>query len=162
MSKLVLSLAIILGLAGPVIADAGPVTVPAFVFDAGPEAPGVTVNAGSGSTVNVTPTPLPDPVADTTGALEALWRLYKDGQLVALFYLLGFFALVYAERKIKWLGVGYRKVAVTSLLVGLGMIAERAVSGSTPNASMLVGALGASALFAFKAVGPKPTPAPAT
>ncbi len=132
--------------------DAGAVDAPA--------APSVTVNAGSGSTVNVeapkTAT-VPDPVADPEGAIAALTKLYKDGALTPFFILLGFFALVYAERKITWLRTGYRKVVVASLLYGLGMIVERAITGTTPNLSMLVGALGASLVFAFKSYGARPT-----
>ena len=112
--------------------------------------------AGSGSAAPAV-TKIPDPVKDPGGALEELNKLYKNGAFAGLFYLLGFFALVYAERKIKWLSTGYRKVAVASLLYGAGMLAERAISGTTPNASMIVGALTASPVFAFKAVGPKPT-----
>jgi hypothetical protein len=120
----------------------------------------VTVNAGSGSTVNVTApaaTPVPDPVEDTGGAIAALTKLYKDGALTPFFIVLGFFSLVYAERKVAWLRTGYRKVAVSSLLYGLGMLVERAITGTTPNLSMWVAAIGAALVFAFKSYGVKPT-----
>lgn len=120
-------------------------------------APAVTVNAGSGATVNVAPAVVPDPVEDPGGAIAALTKLYKDGALTAFFILLGFFALVYAERKIEWLRTGYRKVVVASVLYGLGMIVERAITGTTPNLSMLIGAIGAALVFAFKSYGAKPT-----
>jgi len=133
---------------------------PALAAEAGSAAPAVTVNAGSGSTVNVTAppaTPVPDPEADPEGAIAALTKLYKDGALTPFFIVLGFFALVYAERKVAWLRTGYRKVAVSSLLYGLGMLVERAITGTTPNLSMWVAAIGAALVFAFKSYGVKPT-----
>ena len=135
-----------------------PMAGSAVAVEAGSAAPSVTVNAGSGATVNVAPpmpTGVPDPVEDPGGAIDALTALYTKGALTPFFYLLGFFMLVYAERKVKWLAVGYRKVCVSSLLYAAGMLAERAIAGTTPTMAMAVTALGGAALFAFKAVGPK-------
>jgi len=146
------------GSAGPALA-AGSAAADTFDSSTAVQPPAVTVNAGSGSTVNVTPAPavVPDPVEDTGGAIAALTKLYKDGALTPFFIVLGFFSLVYAERKVAWLRTGYRKVAVSSLLYGLGMLVERAITGTTPNLSMWVAAIGAALVFAFKSYGVKPT-----
>ncbi len=169
MSKLVVSLAIILGLAGPVLAaDAGPVTIPGFVHDpaegspdAGP-APAVTVNAGSGAVVNVTPPVLPDPVAAPLDSASILFKLYKTGHLIPMAIVLLFFGLKLAQRWVTWLKTGWRKLTVASVLGGLMMLAERAINGETPNMSMLAGAIGVAWALWKNAEGePKPA-APVT
>lgn len=85
------------------------------------------------------------------------WKLYKAGHLVPAIILAAFFALTYAQNHITWLRVGYRKVAVAAGLSGLGMLAERVANGTTPNATMIMGAIGAALAMALNTKGePKP------
>lgn len=97
---------------------------------------------------------LPDPTTvDPVEAGSFTWRLYKAGHLVPALIVALFFALAIAQRRIAWLRAGYRKVAVASLLAGLGMLAERVASGTTPNLLMMMGALGAALTMWLKTDG---------
>lgn len=149
-----------LGAATATAQDAGPVIVEPFDAGSGSAvAPATTTTTTTTTTVvpSAEAPKVPDPVEDPAGAIAALAKLYKDGALTPFFILFGFFALVYAERKVAWLRTGYRKVAVASILYGLGMLVERAITGTTPNLSMVVGAMGSSLVFAFKSYGANPT-----
>lgn len=121
---------VLLALLFPVVASAQPVD----------PAPTVTV--------------LPD--ASTVSPVEAgsfAWKLYKSGHLVPALIVALFFALAMAQKRIAWLRAGYRKVIVASLLAGLGMLAERVASGTTPNFMMFAGALGAAFTMWMKTEG---------
>jgi hypothetical protein len=116
------------------------------------------VASASASDAGVDPTPvvtvLPD--ADTASPVEAgsfAWKLYKSGHLVPALIVGLFFALHLAQKRIAWLRAGYRKVIVASLLAGLGMLAERVASGTTPNVMMFMGALGAAFTMWMKTEG---------
>jgi hypothetical protein len=102
---------------------------------------------------------LPD--VATAGPVEAgsfAWKLYKSGHLVPALIVGLFFALALAQKRIAWLRAGYRKVIVASLLAGLGMLAERVASGTTPNVTMVMGCLGAMFTMWMKTEG-EPAPA---
>lgn len=101
---------------------------------------------------------LPNPAEQPADSASLLWRLYKAGHLVPAIVIALFFGLVLAQRWIAWLRTGYRKLAVASVLAGLGMIAERAADGTTPNLMMLMGAFGAAIALYTKGEG---APAPA-
>jgi hypothetical protein len=62
-----------------------------------------------------------------------VYGLYKAGHLVPAIIVASFFALRFAETKIAWLRIGYRKVIVAAAMAGLGMLGERVASGTTPN-----------------------------
>jgi hypothetical protein len=99
-------------------------------------------------------TVLPD--AATTSPLDAgsfAWKIYKSGHLIPAIIVGLFFALAMAQHRIAWLRAGYRKVVVASLLAGLGMLAERVASGTTPNLMMCMGALGAAFAMWMKTEG---------
>lgn len=86
------------------------------------------------------------PAADS-GPAEAgsfVWKLYKAGHLVPAIIVCVFFLLTLLQKRIAWLRTGYRKVAVSSALAGLAMLAERVAGGTTPNLMMLMGAAGAA------------------
>jgi hypothetical protein len=89
-----------------------------------------------------------------------VWGLYKAGHLVPAIIVASFFALTFAEKKIAWLRIGYRKVAVSAVLAALGMLAERVASGTTPNLAMIAGAVGAAFTMWLKTHG-EPAPAKA-
>lgn len=133
-----IALLILLSLAGVAIAQP---------FDAGVSDAGSAVSA------------LPSAV-DTSPIDQAsfAWKLYKGGHLVPALIVAAFFVLFLLERRIAWLRTGYRKVAVASLLGGLGMLAERVASGSTPNTMMVMGAVGAAFTMWMKTQGPPPEP----
>lgn len=93
--------------------------------------------------VETAPAPtVPDPAEQPAESAGLLYKLYKAGHLIPALVVLAFFALTLAQRWIAWLRTGYRKLAVASVLAGLAMLAERAAEGTTPNLTMLMGALG--------------------
>ncbi|RPH65011.1 MAG: hypothetical protein EHM89_00280 [Acidobacteria bacterium] len=112
---------------------------------------GVAVADGSGSAA-VSSLPSAADVSPVDQASFA-WKLYKAGHLVPALIVAAFFILFFLERKISWLRTGYRKVAVASVLGGLGMLAERVASGTTPNTMMLMGAFGAAFTMWMKTQG---------
>lgn len=87
---------------------------------------------------------VPDPAASPADSASLLYKLYKAGHLVPAIVVALYFGLVLAQRWISWLRTGYRKLAIASVLAGLGMLAERAADGTTPNLTMLMGAIGAA------------------
>lgn len=88
-----------------------------------------------------------------------IWSLYKAGHLIPAIIVAAFLGLKFLEGKIAWLRVGYRKLAVVSVLAGLGMLIESAARGTTPNIAMLMGALGAALTAWMKTEGePKAAP----
>lgn len=133
--------------------DAGAVIVPAFIDAGAQAAPAVTVSAGSGSTVTVTPAAIPDPIEHPAEAASLLSKLYRGGWFGAGCIMLAFFALTVAEKKVAWLKIGWRKVAVASLLAGLATLTAAASDGTTPNGAQIFGALMAAGLLAIKAYG---------
>jgi hypothetical protein len=133
-------------------------------FDAGAGsalAPSVTVNAGSGATVNVEAPKIPDPVAEPAESASLVWKLYKAGHLIPALIMVAFFGLMLAQRWVAWLRTGYRKLAVASVLGGLAMIAERAAAGTSPSLAMLAGAIGVSFALYVKGEGEPKEPAAA-
>lgn len=106
--------------------------------------PAVALADDAGVSDTATVTALPDAATAPLDAGSFAWKLYKAGHLVPALILLAFFALKFAERRFAWLRNGTRKLVVASLLASLGMLAERAASGTTPNFVMVVGALGAA------------------
>lgn len=133
-------IAIALGLAGLTLTTAA-------ADDAG--APSVEA-AGSAAAAPAADEPaLPDPLEQPGESLSLLGKLYKGGQIAALSILAAFFALTIASRKIKWLQEGYRKVAVSAVLGAAALLAAPAASGTTPNLSMIVGALIAAVTLAI-------------
>jgi hypothetical protein len=132
----------------PTIPTTPSAPAPSAPVDAGPVLVALA-DTGSAAPSPVDPPPvvtvLPDPA--TASPVEAgsfVWKLYKSGHLVPALIVGLFFALHLAQKRIAWLRAGYRKVMVASLLAGLGMLAERVASGTTPNVMMLMGALGAA------------------
>ena len=119
----------------------------------------VTVNAGSGATVVVeAPSALPNPAEAPIESASLVVKLYKAGHLIPALIVLAFFGLMLAQRWISWLRTGYRKLAVSSVLGGLVMIAERAAAGTSPNLMMLMGAIGAAFALYVKGDGEPRTP----
>jgi hypothetical protein len=111
------------------------VTVAAF--DAGPDvAPAPAVEAP--------PPVLPDPVAAPIESAGLLLKAYKGGGLIGALILLAFFGLSLAQRWVAWLRQGWRRLVVSSLLVGLAMLCERIAAGTTPTLAMVMGAAGAA------------------
>ena len=129
----VLGLALVAGTAVADTPDAG------VLVDAGPG----LVDAGIAA-APVASTPLPDPTESPLESGSLLWRLYKGGHLLPAIILALFFALTLAQKWVAWLRVGWRKLLVASVLGGLGMLAESAADGTTPNLMMLMGAFGAA------------------
>ena len=142
-------LAILLcGLVADVVAapaDAGGALV--APFDAGPD-------AGSGSAVAPpVAAPLPDPAEAPVESIGLLARAYKGGGLVSALILGLFFALTLAQKWVAWLRQGWRKLAVSSLLVGLAILCERIAAGTTPTLAMVLGAAVASLALLTNAKG---------
>lgn len=137
-------------------------------FDAGAGSAGSALApaaAGSGSATVITPAPvaeskLPNPVESPVESAGFVYKLYKAGHLVPALIVLSFFLLLLLQKWIAWLRTGYRKLVVASTLVGLGMLAERAAEGTTPNLMMLMGAFGV-ALALYTKGGGEPTEAEA-
>ena len=128
------------------------------------------LGSGSGSAV-ASPIPpaaqpapasaVPDPHDQPQESASLLYRLYKAGHLVPAIVVLAFFLLQLLQRWVAWFRTGYRKLAVAAVLAGLGMLAERAAAGTTPNLSMTLGALGVAFAMWMKTEGePKPEPKP--
>lgn len=138
-----------LGLVATASADAGPDT--ASLVDAGVQAAG---SAAAAPTV-------PDPNEAPGESASLLYKLYKAGQLVPAIILLVFFGLKVLEKRIEWLRTGWRKLGVAALMGGLAMLIERAASETTPNLSMLLGAIGAAIAMVVNAKGDE-KPAEAT
>lgn len=111
-----------------------------------------TATQGSAAATPSSPQALPDPVESPSESAGLLYRLYKAGQLLPAIIVAAFFLLKLLEKWIAWFRVGWRKLAVTAALAGLGMLAERAASGTSPNLMMWMGALGVivSAIVNFK------------
>ena len=132
-------------------ADAGVALV--APFDAGPElAPVPDVGSGSAVAIPVA-APLPDPVEAPVESIGLLARAYKGGGLVSALILGLFFALTLAQRWVAWLRQGWRKLAVSSLLVGLAILCERIAAGTTPTLAMVMGAAVASLALLTNAKG---------
>ncbi len=105
---------------------------------------------------------LPD-ATDPAASGSFVWRLYKAGHLIPAIIVGCYFALALAEIRIAWLRTGYRKVYVAAVLAGLGMLAERVASGTTPNTGMILGAFGAAFTMWMKTHGePAPNPTEAS
>lgn len=115
--------------------------------------PAATANATAALEVATASTALPDPIESPAESASLLYKLYKAGHLVPAVVLALFFALLLAQRWIAWLRTGYRKLFVASVLAGLGMLAERAADGTTPNLMMLMGALGVAIALYVKGEG---------
>lgn len=107
------------------------------------------------------PTVLPNPAESPLESGSLLLKLYKGGHLVPAIVLALFFALTLAQRWIAWLRTGWRKLAVAASLAGLGMLAERAAEGATPNMMMLMGAFGAAITLYVSGKGEPKAEAPA-
>ena len=148
MRSVILSLAVLFSVASPSVATAdvgSAVQVEPFTPPTG--------SAAGSAAVTVEPVIVPDPVADPVESASLLWDLYKAGHLVPALFLLAFFGLKIAQKKVAWLAVGYRKLLVASVLAGLAMIAERAANGGTPNLPMLMGAIGAALTLYMRGEG---------
>ena len=107
---------------------------------------GIALADGSGAT-------LPNVADAPADSASFLWKLYKAGHLVPAIVVALFFALTLAQKWIAWLRTGYRKLAIASALAGLGMLAERVADGTTPNLTMLMGAIGVAFAMYVKGEG---------
>lgn len=124
---MILAVQIGVRIAGAQPIDAGAVTVEPLV-DAGVTAPAVA--------------PISDPTTAPLESASEVWTLYKAGHLVPAIVLGLFFLLTLLQKWIAWLRTGYRKLVTAAVLAALGMLAERAAVGETPNLTMLAGAIG--------------------
>lgn len=104
-------------------------------------------------------TEVPDPAEQPAEAASLVYRLYKAGHLVPAIILFSFFLLTLLQRWIAWLRTGWRRLAVSATLAGLGMLVERAIEGTTPNMYMLMGALGVALSMVVNAKGEPKEPA---
>ena len=103
---------------------------------------------------------VPDPVEQPAEAAGVMWTLYKSGHLVPALIFLAFFVLAWLRKWIAWLRTGWRAVGVAAVLGALAMLAERAVEGTTPNLTMIVGAIGVAIAMIINGKGePKQDPA---
>jgi hypothetical protein len=100
-----------------------------------------------------TPAALPDPAESPQASASLLYRLYKAGHLIPMVVVASFFLLTLLQKWVAWLRTGYRKLLVASALAGLGMLAERAGEGTTPNLTMIMGAVGVAFAMWMKAQG---------
>lgn len=116
-------------------ADTKAVQVEPFVPPTTALAPDAT--AATAPTVTV-----PDPIEQPAEAASVMWTLYKAGHLVPMLIFAAFFVLAWLRKWIAWLRTGWRTVGTAALLGALAMLAERAVEGTTPNLTMIVGAIG--------------------
>jgi hypothetical protein len=99
---------------------------------------GVPLDAGSG------PAALPSLESAPAESASLVWSLYKAGHLVPALIVAAFFVLTLLRGRIAWLRVGYRALGTAAMLGLLGMLAERAAAGETPNLQMFMGAMGAA------------------
>lgn len=113
----------------------------------------VAVDAGVGSAAG-----LPDPAEAPQESASLLFKLYKAGHLIPAIVVAAFFLLTLLQRWVAWLRTGYRKLVVSSALASLAMLAERAADGTTPNLTMIAGAIGVGLALWMKTEGePKAT-----
>jgi len=78
-----------------------------------------------------------DPTLDPS----VLEKLYHSGAWLCLGILVVFFGLRAAKSRIAWLQEDHRAVWVSAILGGLALLAVPAMNGTTPNLSMIIGAL---------------------
>lgn len=120
------------------------------VVDAGVEAgsaapPTVTTT----TTTAITPPPAaapatPDPVDAPIDSANFLYRLYKSGGLLPACIVGMFFLLTFLSKTWKWLQEDHRVVYISAALGGLGLLVGPASQGTTPNMSMIFGAVAAA------------------
>ena len=96
---------------------------------------------------------LPNPAEQPQESASLILKLYKAGHLLPMIIVASFFLLVLLQRWIAWLRTGYRKLYVSCALASLGMLAERAADGTTPNLMMVLGALGVGLAMYMKTEG---------
>lgn len=132
------------------------------LFDAGPTAPPPTAFAPSGvadDAEDAVPTAPPaftlDPAGDPLGTGSLVWRLWRGGALIPALLVGIFGLLVLASRYVAWLSEGRRAVYTAAAIAGLGMLAEPATRGTTPNMGMVIAAIGAMTALLFPPTKPK-------
>lgn len=117
---------------------------------------GETALAPDATTAPEQPAPtatVPDPIEQPAESASILWQLYKSGHLVPALIFLAFFVLAWLRKWIAWLRTGWRAVTVAAVLGALAMLAERAVEGTTPNLTMIVGAIGVALAMVINGKG---------
>lgn len=174
--KRLLPLIFVLGVATPAIA--APVVHEPTVVSVGLDEPTLVAQADAPKAVQVEPfvpttleakapveatsepapaATVPDPIEQPAESASILWQLYKAGHLVPMLIFAAFFVLAWLRKWIAWLRTGWRTVTVAAVLGALAMLAERAVEGTTPNLTMIVGAIGVALAMIINSKGePKP------
>ena len=134
-------------------ADTAPAPVAAPTESAAPsESPSTTEQPAPAATV-------PDPIEQPAESVSILWQLYKAGHLIPMLIFAAFFVLAWLRKWIAWLRTGWRTLGVAAVLGALAMLAERAVEGTTPNLTMIVGAIGVALAMIINSKGEPKTDA---
>jgi hypothetical protein len=97
---------------------------------------------------------VPDVLDQPSESVDLLTKLWRDGQVANAIILASFLGLTLASRKVPWLSEGHRAVYVAAIISGLGMLAESASRGTTPNISMVVGAVMAAMALVMNGKAP--------
>jgi hypothetical protein len=100
---------------------------------------------------------IPDPNTSPTDAVSTAAKLYHSGTIPAAIIVTAFFLLAWLSKHWAWLEGDHRAAIVAAVLGGLATIVEPLTRGTSPNLSMIGGAVVAGlALFA----NPKPGSTP--
>lgn len=97
---------------------------------------------------------LPDVIEQPAESVDLVTRLWREGHIAQALIVAAFLALTIASRRVPWLSEGHRAVYVAAIVTGLGMLAETASRGTTPNISMVVGALLTAATLVMNGKAP--------
>jgi hypothetical protein len=98
--------------------------------------------------------PLPDVLEQPEETASVITTLWRNGQIPQALIVLAFVVLSIASRKVPWLAEEHRGIYIAAALGGLGMLAEAASRGTTPNASMIMSALIVSLTLAMNGRAP--------
>jgi hypothetical protein len=82
-----------------------------------------------------------DPVADPTATVGILEQLWRSGAVTSTVIVAGYLTLLALQQRVSWFAQGWRVVWVPAVLGGLTLLADTAMRGVTPTASMFVVAL---------------------
>lgn len=111
----------------------------------------VAIADGSGSAAPAVPA-VPEPSVESASLVAKLW---KGGAILPAIVVAAYLLLSVASKKFAWFKTGKRAAYVAGALSFLTAIVGTAASGSTPNASMLLAALGSAVALVMHPVQDK-------
>lgn len=84
---------------------------------------------------------LPDPATQPAESISLVEELWRKGQISQALIIVAFVVLTFASKRVPWLRGDHRAVYVSAGLAAIGMLAEAASRGTTPNTSMVLTAI---------------------